>query len=181
MATPTPIPDQAGPDVSDTRHEVDLLVHAFRESLTDNIVERLATTATTVLGITDRLNNEDTADAVHGVIDKLTDLHKLGALDTLYECVLAIHAVREAMTDNIIERGVVYIERITNTVGSDVLLDCIDDVLTALEKASTKSASDNGGGALSTFWLLLKPESQQTIRFMLRFGSEFSQTRKTEG
>ncbi|MGR8948503.1 MAG: hypothetical protein ACU84Q_10675 [Gammaproteobacteria bacterium] len=164
-------------ETADTRREIDLLLHAARESLTDTMVERLAITAGTTLAIVDRLNDEDTADAVHSIIDKITEFHRLGALDTLFESVLAIHAVRDALTDNIIERGVIYFERIVNTVGSDVLVDCIEDVLNAIEGAAEKSANEPQGGALSTFWLLLKPESQQTIRFLLNFGSELRRAR----
>ena len=164
-------------DPADTRREVDLVIHAVRESLTDNIVERFATTASNTLAIVDRLNDEDTSEAIHSIIDRITEFHRLGALDTLFESVLALHAVREALTDNMVERGVMFLERAVNTIGSDGLLDCIEDILTALEKASEKSSADTGGGAISTFWFLLKPESQKSIRFLLNFGGEFTRER----
>lgn len=177
MATTNPIPEEAA-DIEATRREVDAVVHAVRESLTDNIVERFATTATNTLGVVDRLNDPDTADAIHTIIDRVTEFHRLGALDTLFESVRVIHAVREALTDNIVERGFTYFERIVDTVGSEVMLACVDDVLSALESAAEKSAEDSGKGALTTFWLLLKPESQDTLRFMLNFGGEFSKARE---
>ena len=177
MATTNPIPEEAA-DIEATRREVDAVVHAVRESLTDNIVERFAATAENTLAVVDRLNDPDTADAIHSIIDRVTEFHRLGVLDTMFESARAIHAVRESLTDNIVERGFIYFERIIDTIGSDVMLECIDDVLSALESAAQKSAEDSGKGALATFWLLLKPESQDTIRFMLNFGSEFSKARE---
>ena len=85
--------------------EMSRLTLAAREALTDNMVERLATTGANALELLDRLNDPSTSAAVHTLIDRLTELHKVGALDTV--CDLAHDCctrLRNALTDNMVER-----------------------------------------------------------------------------
>ena len=170
MTTPmtAPLEDEGKPD------EMQRLVLAIQEALTDSMVERLATTAGVALEVVDRLNEEETRDAIHTIIDKLTEFHRIGALDTLCETVLLLHAMRSAATDSIVERLFGFVERAANTLGSDAMLQCADDMLGALESASAQSSSEAAkGGMLATLSLLSKPEAQQTIQFLLNFGAHF--------
>lgn len=167
MATPitTPTTGDNAPD------EVQRMLLALREALTDSMVERLATTAGVALEVVDRLNDEDTRDAVHTIIDRITEFHRIGALDTLFETVLLLHAMRSAATDSIVERLFVFVEQMANTLGSDAMVQCADDALSALDSAAAETAKNPAtGGMFSMLSLMSKPESQQTLQFLLKFG-----------
>ena len=65
---------------------------------------RLAITGASARELFDRLNDERTSATVHATIDRQTELNKGGALDTLFDPVMPVHAARNASTDNIVER-----------------------------------------------------------------------------
>ena len=156
---------------SDAPDEIQRGIQAARDALTDSMVERLATTAGVALEVVDRLNEAETRAAVHTLIDRLTEFHRLGALDTLCQTVLLLHAMRSAATDSIVERLFTFVEQTANTLGSDAMVQTADAVLRSLEQAATESAkSPASGGILSMLSLLSKPESQQTLQFLLKFG-----------
>jgi len=164
MATPM----TANGDGSD---EIQRGILAAREALTDSMIERLATTAGVALEVVDRLNEEETRAAVHAVVDRITELHKLGALDTLCETVLLIHAMRSAMTDDIIERLFSFVEQATNTFASEDMIKIADDVLLSLEGAAKETAEVPAtSGIFGMLALLSKPEAQKTLQFLLKFG-----------
>ena len=77
---------------------------AAKEALTDKMVERLVDAASGGLEFLDRLNEEETRDAFITLIDRITELHKSGAMETLFELVSVTHAMKSAVTDNILER-----------------------------------------------------------------------------
>lgn len=166
MATPMTTPVDGG-----TPDEIQRVVLALREALTDSMVERLATTAGVALEVVDRLNEEDTRDAVHSIIDRITEFHRLGALDTLFETVLLVHAMRSAATDNIVERLFMFIEQAACALDNEAMVQCADSVVQSLEDAATESANaPASGGIFSMLSLMSKPESQQTLQFLLKFG-----------
>ena len=177
MATPIP-PAASGTD--NTNEEMQRLLQGMREALTDTMVERLATTAGVALEVVDRLNEEDTRAAVHDVIDKLGALHRAGAIDTLFESVLLIHAMRSAVTDSIVDRLFGFLEHAANTLGSDEMTALVGDVFTSLHEAGEKTAATPaGGGLISTVSLLTKPESQKTLQFLLNFGDALRRAQDT--
>jgi uncharacterized protein YjgD (DUF1641 family) len=168
MATPitTPLDAAAAPD------EMQRLVVALRDILTDSMVERFAATAEGALAVVDRLNEPETRDAVHMLIDRLTEMHRIGALDTLFETALLLHAMRSAATDSIVDRLFSFVEQTANTLGSDAMAACADDVLRSLEGAVAATPKEpKSGGVFSTLALLSKPESQQSLQFLLNFGN----------
>jgi uncharacterized protein YjgD (DUF1641 family) len=157
--------EDAAPD------EMQRVIVALRDALTDSMVERLATTAGVALEVIDRLNEKETRDAVHTIIDRITEFHRIGALDTLFETVLLLHAMRSAATDSIVERLFSFIEQTANTLGTDAVAQCADNVMMSLEQAAKESAqAPQSGGVWSTISLLAKPESQQSLQFLLKFG-----------
>jgi uncharacterized protein YjgD (DUF1641 family) len=148
--------------------EIARLILAAREAMTDSIVDRLAVTGSNALEVVDRLNNEETRDAIHTALDRLTDLHRIGALDTLFDLVAIIHASKSASTDNIVDRLFAFFEQMVNTLGSDNLARLAEGATGAMEDAVRETADAKpSGGVLSTISLLSKPESQKSLMFLL--------------
>lgn len=168
--------------MSDTRlsnqpvNEVERLAQAAREALTDSMVERLAVTGANALELVDRLNDEGTSEAVHALIDRLTELHKVGALDTLFDTVMLLHAARSASTDTIVERLFTFVEQMITTVGNEAMGTLADNTRQALDEAAAETARTTPrGGIFATLSLLARPEAQQTLAFLLRFGEKLQQ------
>jgi uncharacterized protein YjgD (DUF1641 family) len=160
--------------------ELERLAQAAREALTDAMVERLAVTGANALALADRLNDERTSEAVHALLDRLGELHKLGALDTLFDTVVLLHAARNASTDTIVERLFTFVEQMINTVGNEAMGTLADNTRQALDEAAEETARVPArGGILATLSLLAKPEAQQTLTFLLRFGEKLQ--RRTVG
>ena len=161
-----------------TTAEVDRILTAARDALTDSMVERLATTSGAALEVVDRLSDPETSAAVHAIIDKITEFHRIGALDTLFQTVMVLHAARSATTDSIVERLAAFAEQSINTLGSDEMAQCACDLVDAFETASAETAKNPPkGGLMSTVSLLGKPESQQSLYFLLKIGEALSNAR----
>jgi uncharacterized protein YjgD (DUF1641 family) len=144
------------------------LILAAREALTDTMVDRIAVTASNALEVIDRLNDDTTKDAIHTALDRLTDLHRIGALDPLFDLVAIIHASKSASTDNIVDRLFRFFEQMVNTLGSDNLSRFAEEATGAMEDAVRETADVKpSGGMLSTLSLLSKPESQKSMIFLL--------------
>jgi uncharacterized protein YjgD (DUF1641 family) len=160
--------------------ELERLAQAAREALTDSMVERLAVTGANALALVDRLNDEHTSEAVHALLDRLGELHKLGAIDTLFDTLMLLHAARNASTDTIVERLFTFVEQMINTVGNEAMGALADNTRQALDEAAEETARMSPrGGIFATLSLLAKPEAQQTLMFLLRFGEKLQ--RRTVG
>lgn len=156
--------------------ELNRLAKAASEALTDSMIERLGATGANLLEVVDRLNNEETRDAVHTVLRRLTELHRTGALNTLFDIVVLMHAVREASTDNIVERVFAFIEKMANTFASEDMAALADSTRHALQQATAQSAgAPAAGGLFATMSLLARPESQRSLQFLLNFGANLQQ------
>jgi uncharacterized protein YjgD (DUF1641 family) len=151
--------------------ELNLLAQAVREALTDAIVERLAVTAGNALELLDRLNDPGTREALHRLVDRLGELHRTGALDTLFETVMLLHAARNAATDPIVERLFAFVEQMTT--GNEAMGALAENTRLALEEAAAEAArSTPRGGLLATLSLLARPETQRSLGFLLNFGEK---------
>ena len=156
--------------------EMERLSLAAREALTDAMIERLAVTGANALELIDRLNDEKTSAAVHAAIDRLTELHKIGALDTMFDLVTLLHAARNASTDNIIERLFTFFEQMINTVGNEAMGELAENTRYALEEAAAESRQAPArGGLMATVSMLSKPETQQSLAFLLNFSQKLQQ------
>jgi len=157
--------------------ETERLVLALREALTDSMVERITATAGNGLELLDRLNDQDTRDALHMVVDNVTDLYRIGALGTLFEVVGLIHAVRSAATDDIVERGFAFYEQIVNNICTEEMADLVTNLTDSMDGAVTDVKDQpQTGGLFSALSLLSKPESQQSLRFLLAIGGRLRET-----
>lgn len=140
------------------------------DALTDQMVERLATAAGNVGEIADRLNDPDTRDAVHTLLDELTRLHRAGGLVSLFELVHMVNAARNAMTDSIVERLATFGEHMVTNVANEETADLFQTFATALFDAQKKTESQpSRGGLLSAMRLLSAPETQTSLHFLLTF------------
>ncbi len=161
--------------------EMARLVQAVREALTDSMVERLTVTGANALEIVDRLNDEATRDAVHDILDRVTELHRSGAIGTLFDTVALIHAARSAATDSMVERLFAFIEHMVNNIGHEDLATMVDNARQALDDAVAETADAKPtGGLFATLGMLSKPETQQSLQFLLSF-SNHMQRRTREG
>src|SRR3974377_1949718 len=115
------------------------LTLAAREALTDTMVERLAVTGANALELIDRLNDESTSAALHTLIDRMTELHKVGAIDTLCDTLMMVHAARNALTDNMVERLFTFFEQMINTVGNEAMGELAQNTRTAIEAAAEET------------------------------------------
>jgi len=153
--------------------ELSRLALAAREALTDSMVERLAVTGANALELVDRLNDENTSAALHALIDRLVELHKVGAIDTLCETVLMVHAVRNALTDNMVERLFAFFEQMINTVGNEAMGELAQNTRLAFEAAAEETAqAAPRGGLMAMLSMLSKPETQRSLAFLLAFGEK---------
>jgi uncharacterized protein YjgD (DUF1641 family) len=149
---------------------IDRLVQAAQEALTDSMVERLTATAANGLEVVDRLNDPQTQAAVMSTIDWLTELHRTGALDTLFQLVTLLHGARNALTDNMVERLFAFLEHMTNTIATEEVAELAQNATHALEEAADETRSKPAsGGVLATLSMLSKPESAQALQFLMAF------------
>jgi uncharacterized protein YjgD (DUF1641 family) len=156
--------------------EMERLTLAMREALTDQMVERLTTMGANGLELLDRLNEPQTREAVHALIDRLTELHRVGALDTAFDLVALLHGARNALTDNMVERLFVFFEQMINTVGNEAMGELAENTRLAFDDAT--EAVDRApprGGLMTMLSLLSKPESQRSLAFLLAFGEKLQQ------
>jgi uncharacterized protein YjgD (DUF1641 family) len=153
--------------------ELTRLMLAAREALTDSMVERLAVTGANALELIDRLNDESTSAALHALIDRLTELHKVGAIDTLCDTLMMVHAARNALTDNMVERLFTFFEQMINTVGNEAMGELAQNTRIAIE-AATEEVSQMAprGGLMALLSMLSKPEVQRSLAFLLAFNEK---------
>jgi len=153
-----------------TQEDTLRLVKAATDAMTDGMVERMATTGGNALEVLDRLNDDDTRDAIMNTIDRLTELNRSGALDTLFDVVILMHGLRAAMTDSMVERLVIWAETMINNVANEHLAEFAGETVDAMHEAAVETAAQkSSGGLISTMAMLSKPETQQAIKFMMNF------------
>ncbi len=151
--------------------EMARLMMAAREALTDSMVERLTVTSAAALEVVDKLNDEDTRDAIMQGLDRITELHRIGAMDTLFDLVTLIHGARNALTDSMIERLFTFMETMINTVGTEDLATVADHARNALDDALDQTADAKPkGGLMATIALFSNPKTLETMEFLLAFG-----------
>lgn len=161
--------------------ETERLVQAARDALTDTMVERLSVAGANALEVLDRLNDDDTRDAIHELLDNLTEMHRLGSLQTLFDLVALLHAARNASTDNIVERLFTFVEHMVNNLGNEDFATLCGNAQVAMEEAADETAAKPpSGGMLATLSMLSKPETQRSLQFLLAFGEKLQQRAATQ-
>jgi uncharacterized protein YjgD (DUF1641 family) len=108
-------------------------------------------------------------------------MHKVGALDTVCDLAMTLHAVRNALTDNMVERLFMFAENMINTVGNEGMGELAENTRLAMEEAAEESkGAAPRGGLMAAVSLLSKPETQKSLAFLLAFSSKL-QSRATSG
>ena len=153
--------------------ELICLAQAAQDALTDSMVERLAVTGANVMEVANSLNDEDTKDAILNIIEQLTELHKSGALDTLFQLVTVIHATKEACTDGMVERMFQFAESMVTNLANEEVAEMAHELHVSLQEAAEETAKEPvSGGLFSTISMLSKPETQKSLQFLLSFSSK---------
>jgi len=159
--------------MSDTSSQADViqLAQAAKDSLTDSMVERLTITGASALEVVDRLNDEDTRDAVMSLIDRVTEMHRNGSMDTVFETLTLLHGMRSAVTDSMIERLFIFVEHMMNNLANEEVAAMAHNARMAMDEAvdETRSRPAPTGGLMSTIKMLSKPETQKALQFLLAF------------
>lgn len=160
-----------------SEEEVQRLFTAASEALTDQMVERLAITGSNALEVIDRLNDEDTRDAVLSFIDQLTALHRADGLVPLFEMIHMVNAVRNALTDPMIERLTSFLEHVVNILSTEAIADLAQDSCVALGAArADMEGVQPSSGLLATMRLLSQPETQRSLQFILAFAGKLQKS-----
>jgi uncharacterized protein YjgD (DUF1641 family) len=155
-------------------NEAQRLFTAMTEALSDQMVERLSTTGSNSMEVIDRLNDDDTREAVITLLDQITMLHRAGGLVAMFELIHMLGAFRNAMTDGMVERLTTFLEHMINNLSTEAIADMAQDGCVALNAARTEmeEARPSGGGVFAAMRLLSKPETQQSLQFLLAFASQ---------
>ncbi len=83
-----------------TGDELEQVVQAARDSMTDDMVARLAATLTGAMDLMDKLDRSGLADAIPALAKMVTN----GDLDRLVELARVVSSAQDAMTDDMVDR-----------------------------------------------------------------------------
>lgn len=166
--------------------ELERVVAAARDSLTDEMVGRLSATMAEGMDLLDKVNRSGVA----GALPAISQLVANGDLDRLVALARTYGAAQDAMTDEMVARlaetaaeSLSLMDRL-NRAGLDRLVgsierlsDVLERTMGALESANAEmKARPPAAGGLGGLWALMRsPEDQETLRFVLAFGRAFRQ------
>jgi uncharacterized protein YjgD (DUF1641 family) len=164
--------------------ELERLVAAGRDALTDEMVSRISTVVADGMDLLDKVNRS----GVSGALPAISQLVANGDLDRLVALARTYGAAQDAMTDEMVARlaetiaeSLSLIDRM-NRAGLDRLVGSIERLgivlertMGALDAASRETASQPpASGGFGGLWQLMRsPENQETLRFLLAFGRAF--------
>ncbi len=194
---------------SDETTSLDLELHrvvaAARDSLTDEMVTRLAATAGETIALLDQVNRAELVRALPALTQMVSngDLERLSQLARLYS------SAQDALTDEMVSRladtvgnGLSLLDRFSRGGADNVVkmleslqasgalerlstmlpqlierLAMVQDLLQSVDDAAAASrAAQPSAGGLGGLWHLLRdPESQDTLRFLLAVGKQLRQ------
>ena len=180
--------------------EIAGLIRAASDSVTDDMVARLAESATQAMDLLDRVNRSGVAEALPAI----AALVRSGDLDRLTHYARTLGAAEDAVTDDMIGRfatlageGTMVLDRL-NRSGVTKLINLLDQLNTsgALDRLAAKlpalvdnlevlekmfgcfaeaskevgAAPAPGGGVFPLLAMLREPENQRTLQFFLAVG-----------
>lgn len=185
--------------------EIQRVIAAARDSLTDEMVTRLAATAGETIALLDQVNRAELVRALPALTQMVSngDLERLSQLARLYS------SAQDALTDEMVSRlaetvgnGLSLLDRFSRGGADNVVkmleslqasgalerlstmlpqlierLAMVQDLLQSVDDAAAASrAAQPSAGGLGGLWHLLRdPESQDTLRFLLAVGKQLRQ------
>ena len=161
--------NDAGNNQGATGPDLLRVIGALTEALSDPMVDRLATLAGNLLEVADQLNRPETKEALLHILERLTALHHVGAIDTLFDLVETIHCARMALTDSMVDRLSGFVEHLVSQLGNEAMITLLGELFAAVQETAAESRTrpQSAGGVLATLRLLTKPETRQTVQFLL--------------
>ena len=164
--------------------ELERVVAAARDTLTDEMVSRLSATVADGMDLLDKVNRSGVA----GALPAISQLVANGDLERLVALARTYGAAQDSLTDEMVGRlaetlaeSLSLIDRL-NRAGLDRLVgsierlsDVLEQTMGALDSANREMASQPASaGGFGGLWALMRsPESQETLRFLLAFGLAF--------
>jgi uncharacterized protein YjgD (DUF1641 family) len=180
--------------------EAERLMAAARDSLTDEMVSRLADTATDAMDLIDRVNRS----GLNKAIPAIAELVNNGDLDRMIRLARLYGSAEDALTDEMVGRlvetaaeGLSLLDRLNRggagrlvemlarmeAAGSvqriaDMLpkllarLEMLEKLMLAIEGASTSTArGPKSGGGVGGLWSLMRePDNQDALRYLIEVG-----------
>jgi len=168
--------------------ELERLVAASRDALTDEMVSRLGATAAEGLDLLDKVNRSGVA----GALPAISQLVANGDLERLVALARTYGAAQDAMTDEMVARMAETVSEtlslmdrlnragLDRVVGSlERLAAVLEQTMGALDAARSDAATGTpAGGGFGGMWRLLADrENQDSLRFLLAFAREFRKGR----
>ena len=165
--------------------ELERVVAAGRDALTDEMVSRLSATVAEGMDLLDKINRSGVAAALPAISQLVAN----GDLERLVHLARTYGAAHDAMTDEMVGRlaetlaeSLSLIDRM-NRAGLDRLVGNIErlgvvleSTMNALEAAKRDTAVKPAAGGVGGLWRLLSdPDNQESLRFLLAFAREFRQ------
>lgn len=163
--------------------ELERVVAAGRDALTDEMVGRLSATVAEGMDLLDKINRS----GVGAALPAISQLVANGDLERLVHLARTYGAAQDAMTDEMVGRlaetlaeSLSLVDRI-HRAGLDRLVGNIErlgmvleSTMNALEAAKRDTQTPRAAGGLGGMWrLLADAENQESLRFLLAFAHEF--------
>src|SRR5512135_809201 len=180
--------------------EIEGLLRAARDSVSDEMIGRLTDTATQAMDLLDRVNRSNVADALPAIAEMV----RTGDLERITRYARVMGAAEDAVTDDMIGRfatlageATMMVDRL-NTSGVTKLIDLlgqlnstgaldriaqqlpalvenlalIENMFACLAEASkeVKSAPAPGGGLMPLLSMMRDPENQKALQFFMAVG-----------
>jgi len=164
--------------------ELERVVAAARDSLTDEMVTRLSATVADGMDLLDKVNRS----GVSGALPAISQLVANGDLERLVALARTYGAAQDSLTDEMVGRlaetaaeSLSLMDRLSRA-GLDRLVGSIERLAVVLEQTMgaldaakrDAAAGPKLAGGLGGLWHLMRdPESQESLRFLLAFAREF--------
>ncbi len=180
--------------------EIEGLLRAARDSVSDDMIGRLTDTATQAMDLLDRVNRSNVADALPAIAEMV----RTGDLERITRYARVMGAAEDAVTDDMIGRfatlageATMMVDRL-NTSGVTKLIDLlgqlnstgaldriaqqlpalvenlalIENLFACLAEASkeVKNAPAPGGGLMPLLSMMRDPENQKALQFFMAVG-----------
>jgi uncharacterized protein YjgD (DUF1641 family) len=185
-------------------YEIERLIAAGRDSLTDEMVGRLAGSAAEALDLVDKAGRSGLSKAIPALAEMVNN----GDLDRLSQLARVYHAAQDALTDEMVGRlaetfgeGMSLLDRVNRSgfwrlvevmehlestgalerIASSLpqlleRLDMVAGLLTCMEEAASKSKVQPAAGGIGGLWRIMKDEKTvSSLQFLLAMSEQMQE------